>query len=42
MLSEIGTREDASFIRNLNTQFNEEHPLFDEECQKAVEKLEER
>jgi hypothetical protein len=42
MLSEIGTKEDVGFIRNLNTQLNEERPLFDEECQKAVEKLENR
>lgn len=42
MLSEIGTQEDVGFIRNLNTQSNEEHPLFDEECQKAVEKLKTR
>lgn len=42
MLSEIGTKEDAGFIRNLNNQSNDEHPLFDEECQKAVEKLEAR
>ena len=39
MLSEIGTREDAAFILSLDTQSREEHPSFDEECQKAVEKL---
>ena len=39
MLSEIGTAEDADFILSLDTQSREEHPVFDEECQKAVEKL---
>ena len=42
MLSEIGIKEDAGFVHNLNTQLNEERPLFDEECQRAVEKLENR
>jgi hypothetical protein len=38
ILGEIGTNEDAAFIRNLDTK-SEEHPLFDEECQKAIERL---
>ncbi len=37
-LAEIGTLEDAEFIRTLKT--SEEHPLFDEERQQAIEKLE--
>ena len=41
VLAEVGTKEDAAFIRNLETS-EEEHPLFDEECQKAIEKLEGR
>ena len=39
MLGEIGTKEEAEFIRNLDTK-SEEHPLFEEECRKAIEKLE--
>ncbi len=39
VLGEIGTQEDAEFIRNLDKK-PEEHPLFDEECQMAIEKLE--
>ena len=39
LLAEIGTVEDAEFIRNLKAS-RDEHPLFNEECQKAVEKLE--
>lgn len=41
ILTEIGTREDAAFIRDLNTESREEHPLFRKECQKAIEKLKE-
>jgi hypothetical protein len=39
VLAEIGAQEDADFIRNLKKS-EEEHPLFDEECQQAIEKLE--
>jgi HEAT repeat protein len=38
LLGEIGLKEDVEFIRNLE-KLSEEHPLFDEECQKAIEKL---
>jgi len=39
VLAEIGTKEDAEFIRYLDKE-SEEHPLFDDECQQAIEKLE--
>jgi hypothetical protein len=42
VLGEIGTREDAEFIRNLTLQPEGEHPLFQEECDKAIENLNER
>jgi len=40
VLAEIGTKDDAEFIRNLDTKSGEEHPLFDEEVQQVIEKLE--
>ena len=39
VLGEIGTREDIEFIQNLETNPEGEHPLFEEECKKAIEKL---
>jgi len=38
VLGEIGTQEDTPFIRNLDKR-SDEHPTFDEECLKAIEKL---
>jgi len=38
VLGEIGTREDVKFIQNLLNNLNEEHPLFEAECEKAIEK----
>ena len=39
ILGEIGTREDVEFIQNLEINPEGEHPLFEEECKKAIEKL---
>ena len=39
VLAEVGTREDVEFIQNLVGNPEWEHPLFDEECKKAIEKL---
>jgi len=39
MLAEVGTREDVEFIQNLVNNLEEEHPLFEEECKKTIEKL---
>lgn len=39
VLAEVGTREDVEFIQNLVNNPNEEHPLFESECKKAIEKL---
>jgi len=42
LLADIGTKEDADFIRTIDTKGWDEHPLFDEECQKAIKTLESR
>lgn len=42
LLAEIGTEEDATFIRGLDSKAESEHPVFDEECRKAVKALETR
>ncbi|UCD53054.1 MAG: hypothetical protein JSW27_10515 [Phycisphaerales bacterium] len=42
ILADIGTAEDAVFIRGLTTESREEHPLFRKECQEAMEKLKEK
>ena len=39
VLGEVGTREDVEFIHNLVNNPEGEHPLFEEECKKAIEKL---
>jgi len=39
VLAEVGTREDIEFIHNLVSNPEGEHPLFEEECKKAIEKL---
>lgn len=39
VLGEIGTREDVEFIQNLQTNPEGEHPLFETECKKTIEKL---
>jgi hypothetical protein len=41
VLADIGTKEDAAFIRHLDARADE-HPLFDEECRKAIKRLETR
>ena len=42
VLAEIGTRMDAEFINNLGHNPESEHPLFEEECKKAIETLNDR
>jgi hypothetical protein len=39
VLGEIGSKEDIEFIQNLETNPEGEHPLFEEECKKAIENL---
>lgn len=39
VLGEVGTSEDVEFIQNLVSNPEGEHPLFEEECKKAIEKL---
>jgi len=41
LMAEVGTVEDIEFIRNLKENPGEEHPLFEEECYEAIEKLKE-
>ncbi len=41
VLAEIGTKEDAAFIRHLDARADE-HPLFDEESREAIKRLETR
>jgi hypothetical protein len=41
ILKEIGTKEDAAFIRHLDVTADE-HPLFDEESKEAIKRLETR
>ena len=42
ILADVGTEEDAAFIRGLDPKAEGEHPVFDEECQKAIKELETR
>ncbi len=42
ILGEVGTREDIEFINNLINCPEREHPLFEDECVKTVEKLNNR
>jgi hypothetical protein len=42
LLAEIGSTDDAIFIRGLDANAKEEHPLFKDECTKAANKLESR
>jgi hypothetical protein len=42
VLAEIGTRKDVEFIQNLVNNPEREHPLFEDECNKAIEKLNDR
>lgn len=39
ILTEVGKVEDIEFIQNLSKYLEGEHPLFQEECQKSIEKL---
>ena len=39
VLGEVGTMEDIEFIQNLETNPEGEHPLFETECKKTIEKL---
>ena len=39
VLAEVGTSTDVEFIYNLVNNPEREHPLFEEECKKAIEKL---
>jgi hypothetical protein len=41
VLAEIGTKENAAFLRHLNTGAHN-RPLFDEQCQEAMQSLETR
>lgn len=42
LLSEVGTKRDIDFVQNLDKNLEKEHPVFDEECEKAIEKLKNR
>lgn len=42
VLAEVGIREDVEFIQNLVNNPVGEHPLFVDECEKAIEKLNDR
>ena len=42
VLAEVGTRTDVEFIYNLVNNPEREHPLFEDECKKAIEKLNDR
>ena len=42
VLTEVGTRKDVEFIQNLVNNPEREHPLFEDECNKAIEKLNDR
>ena len=42
LLAEVGTSEEVEFIQNLRIYSEGEHPLFEEECKKAIEKLNDR
>jgi hypothetical protein len=42
ILAEIGTSMDVELINNLSQNPDREHPLFEEECNKAIEKLKHR
>jgi hypothetical protein len=42
VLSEVGTSADVEFISNIIKNPEREHPLFEEECEKAIEKLNDR
>jgi len=39
VLAEVGTSADVEFIYNLVNNPEGEHPLFEDECKKAIEKL---
>jgi hypothetical protein len=41
LLAEIGTKEDAAFLRHLHASADE-HPLFGEESKAAIKRLETR
>ena len=42
VLADVGTRKDVEFIQNLADNPEAEHPLFEDECKKAIEKLNDR
>ncbi|MCJ7433603.1 MAG: hypothetical protein MUO77_08965 [Anaerolineales bacterium] len=39
VLAEVGTNKEVEFIQNMRVNPEGEHPLFEEECKKAIEKL---
>lgn len=39
VLAKVGTKKDVEFIQNLLNNIDGEHPLFEAECKKAIEKL---
>jgi HEAT repeat protein len=41
ILAEVGTMDDIEFIRNLADDLEGEHPLFQVECKKAIQNLNE-
>ena len=42
ILAKVGTRQDVEFIQNLANNPAREHLLFEDECHKAIEKLNDR
>lgn len=42
VLAEVGRRQDVEFIQNLVNNLEREHPLFEDECNRAIEKLSDR
>ena len=42
VLAEVGTSADIEFVNNLAGNTEREHPLFEDECKKAIEKLNDR
>ena len=42
VLAEVGTRRDVEFIHSLSNNPEGEHPLFEDECKKAIGKLNDR
>lgn len=42
VLEGVGSRKDVEFIQNLANNPEREHPLFEDECRKVIEKLNDR